>query len=197
MGTLNAGMAKAVITPPVGTTLCGYAGRNEPSTGVFDELYAKALVLDDGDPRLALVVCDLIGLSKEMVCRMRAAIREHVERIRAEEGRADEAAYTTIRGTVHRLAWPGVLSRPGMDWRRKSPRTDCRRVRGRVPSRALRSTRSGFVLRHARERSRGRGSHRRGTGPGTSISGDTSSQGGAGTRTLESMSRSAWTPASM
>ena len=49
MGTLKAGMAKVVVTPPVGTQLAGYAGRTDPSTGVTDDLYAKALVLDDGN----------------------------------------------------------------------------------------------------------------------------------------------------
>jgi len=47
-GTLKAGMAKIVITPPVGTKLSGYGGRTDPSTGVLDYLYAKALVLDEG-----------------------------------------------------------------------------------------------------------------------------------------------------
>jgi hypothetical protein len=69
-------MAKTVITPPVGTQLAGYAGRTDPSTGVFDDLYAKALVLDDGENRLALVVCDLIGFGREMVAEIREAVTE-------------------------------------------------------------------------------------------------------------------------
>ncbi|MDP6777575.1 MAG: neutral/alkaline non-lysosomal ceramidase N-terminal domain-containing protein, partial [Candidatus Latescibacteria bacterium] len=76
MGALQAGMAKTVITPPVGTQLAGYAGRTDPSTGVFDDLYAKALVLDDGENRLALVVCDLIGFGREMVAEIREAVTE-------------------------------------------------------------------------------------------------------------------------
>jgi len=74
MSALHAGLAKAVITPPVGTQLAGYAGRTDPSTGVFDDLYAKALVLDDGANRLALVVCDLIGLGREMVAEIRETV---------------------------------------------------------------------------------------------------------------------------
>jgi hypothetical protein len=75
MGTLEAGMAKVVITPPVGTQLSGYAGRTDPSTGVLDDLYAKALVLGDGNERLALVVCDLIGFGIDMVNEMRDIIQ--------------------------------------------------------------------------------------------------------------------------
>ncbi len=76
MSALQAGLAKVVITPPVGTQLSGYAGRTDPSTGVFDDLYAKALVLDDGARRLALVVCDLIGFGRDMVAEIREAVTD-------------------------------------------------------------------------------------------------------------------------
>jgi neutral ceramidase len=76
MGTLKAGMAKVVITPPVGTKLAGYAGRTEPSTEVLDNLYAKALTLDDGNEQLALVVCDLIWYGIDMVNETRDIIQK-------------------------------------------------------------------------------------------------------------------------
>jgi neutral ceramidase len=76
MGTLKAGMAKVVITPPVGTKLAGYAGRTEPSTEILDNLYAKALVLDDGNERLALVVCDLIWYGIDLVNETRDIIQK-------------------------------------------------------------------------------------------------------------------------
>jgi hypothetical protein len=79
MGSLKAGMAKAVITPPVGVRLCGYAARTQPSIGVLDELYAKALVLDDEEKRLALVVCDLLWVGKELVNDIRKRIREQAD----------------------------------------------------------------------------------------------------------------------
>lgn len=73
---LKAGMAKTVITPPVGTPLSGYGGRTDPSSEVLDDLYAKALVLDDGNERIALVVCDIIGFRIDMVNEMRAVIQQ-------------------------------------------------------------------------------------------------------------------------
>ena len=76
MGILKAGLAKVVITPPVGVQLSGYVDRTQPSIGILDDLYAKALVLDDGKERLALVVCDLIGLGKGVVNDARRRIRE-------------------------------------------------------------------------------------------------------------------------
>jgi len=58
---LKAGGAQVNITPPVGTTLVGqWVARK--STGVHDELFANALVLDDGKTRLALVSCDVLSI---------------------------------------------------------------------------------------------------------------------------------------
>jgi len=58
---LRAGVGKAEITPPAkGTPLSGYAARTSGSIGVLDPLYAKALVLECGDKRMALVSLDII-----------------------------------------------------------------------------------------------------------------------------------------
>ena len=40
--TFRAGAAEVVITPPVGTFLDGYGSRSSGSTGVHDDLYARA-----------------------------------------------------------------------------------------------------------------------------------------------------------
>lgn len=58
---LRAGVARAVITPPVGAPLTGFAGR-PPATDVHDELTATALVLSQGERSVALVACDLLDL---------------------------------------------------------------------------------------------------------------------------------------
>ncbi len=70
----RAGVAKANITPPVGSTLSGYPNRTEPSIGVKDDLFAKALVLNDGRTRLALVTLDLLGIPGELVAQSRVLI---------------------------------------------------------------------------------------------------------------------------
>lgn len=75
MASLSAGVAKVNITPPVGGFLQGYA-RGKPSTGVLDELYARALVWDNGEKRLALVSADLIGLDERSVQRIRRRVAE-------------------------------------------------------------------------------------------------------------------------
>ena len=55
---LKGGCAKVNITPPLGISLIGSYGK--PSDDVLDELYAKALVLDDGTNTVAIVSADLL-----------------------------------------------------------------------------------------------------------------------------------------
>lgn len=73
---MKAGVAKVVITPPVGCDLAGYIGRLQPSAGIHDDLHVRALVLDDGNCAAALLSIDLIGLSRGEAERLRAAVHE-------------------------------------------------------------------------------------------------------------------------
>src|SRR5579872_1175073 len=56
---LRAGTAKVDITPTGGEQLWGYEDRVKPATGALDPLYARVLVLEAGDTRLAIVTLDL------------------------------------------------------------------------------------------------------------------------------------------
>lgn len=56
---LRAGTAKADITPVGSEQMWGYESRHAPSTGTLDPLYARVLVLEAGEKRLALVTLDL------------------------------------------------------------------------------------------------------------------------------------------
>jgi neutral ceramidase len=73
--TLRAGTARVTITPPVGVHLQGY-NRGKPSEGIRDELHARALVLEQGGTRAALVCADLIGLEPDSVARIRSMVEE-------------------------------------------------------------------------------------------------------------------------
>ncbi|MGH9469334.1 MAG: neutral/alkaline non-lysosomal ceramidase N-terminal domain-containing protein [Terriglobia bacterium] len=55
---MKAGVARADITPPPGVHMMGYANSSIP-TGTLDPLYARVLVLEAGDRRLAWVDLDL------------------------------------------------------------------------------------------------------------------------------------------
>ena len=61
--TLKAGAATINITPSQPVPMSGYAARGTPSTGVHDEIFARAFVFDDGKRKACLIQADLIGFS--------------------------------------------------------------------------------------------------------------------------------------
>lgn len=63
----KAGVAAVVITPEQSTWMAGYAARNKPSEGKAQELFAKALALEDAaGARLVIVTLDLIGIPRPL-----------------------------------------------------------------------------------------------------------------------------------
>lgn len=83
-GQLRAGAATSNITPEIGREIIG-GFVPFPSTHTHDELHARCLVLDDGQTRLALVVCDLLGIdriiseeSRRQIAERHGIPREHV-----------------------------------------------------------------------------------------------------------------------
>lgn len=71
---LKAGAAAVVITPELATPMAGYYSPRG-AEGVHDDLYAKALVIDDGVTKAALVMVDLISTSKPFVEAARETIQ--------------------------------------------------------------------------------------------------------------------------
>eukprot|EP01031_Cornospumella_fuschlensis_P001813 gene1813-2262_t len=72
---LMAGAATSNITSELGGEIIG-GFLPYPSTHIHDELHARCLVLDDGKTKLALVVCDLLGLHRSLSL----AAREMIEK---------------------------------------------------------------------------------------------------------------------
>ncbi len=67
---LKCGAGRAVITPPLGTILYGYApGR--PAKAVGDDLTATAILLSSGGERALLVTCTLASMNPELCARLR------------------------------------------------------------------------------------------------------------------------------
>lgn len=63
----KAGTSVCKITPRESIWMAGYAARKKPSEGVAQDLYAKALALEDErGERLVLVTMDLIGVRREV-----------------------------------------------------------------------------------------------------------------------------------
>jgi hypothetical protein len=74
-GPLRAGAAAVNINPTEGTPLAGYYTPRGSKT-ILDNLYSKALVLDQDGAKVALVVCDLISLPRRTIVEARKLIEK-------------------------------------------------------------------------------------------------------------------------
>ncbi len=74
---LQVGFAEREITPDISKPvyIAGY-GQNRVATAVHDPLFARAVVLDDGERKIALVCVDLVGLQLPEVRRIRAELKD-------------------------------------------------------------------------------------------------------------------------
>lgn len=107
-----AGMAEMVITPPIGAPTLGTIQR---STGVHDDLYARALVLDDGRQKIAILSLDLIGMDFVLADDIRNAIAARTGiTIALVHCTHNHSAPFTIPWSVLGSRW---LSGPGKTWR--------------------------------------------------------------------------------
>lgn len=73
----RAGAATANITPRLGGDIVG-GFVPFPATHVHDELHVRCLALDDGKTRLALVVCDLLGVNVRLSADARNLIQQSI-----------------------------------------------------------------------------------------------------------------------
>src|SRR5690349_2032153 len=73
---LYAGACETDITPPLGVWMCGYAFRPTGCTAIHDPLYARALVLNDGNSAIAILSMDLLGLDFDLVDAVRDGIQQ-------------------------------------------------------------------------------------------------------------------------
>lgn len=72
---LQVGVAEADITPPLGFPMAGYY-HERLAEGTIDPLKAKAIVFREEDTAAALVVCDLIGIAKDLSQQVRQRASE-------------------------------------------------------------------------------------------------------------------------
>ncbi len=69
----RAGCAQTVITPPLGVSMAGYF-HNRIAQSIRDDLYAKAMVIENDGRRIALVSCDLITVDSDTVEKAKGLI---------------------------------------------------------------------------------------------------------------------------
>ena len=80
----RAGVAKVNISPELPIWLSGYGGRNKPAATKHDDLWAKALVIEDADGhRGVLVTMDLIGVPREFSANLSEQIENRYKLPRA------------------------------------------------------------------------------------------------------------------
>jgi hypothetical protein len=112
MTNMLAGVSQTVITPPIGSPTLGTIQR---STGVHDDLYARALVLDDGQSEVAILSLDLIGMDFELADEIRNAITARTGITTSlVHCTHNHSAPFTIPWSVLGSRW---LSGPGKRWR--------------------------------------------------------------------------------
>lgn len=75
---LLAGVARVVITPPLGIRMCGYTVQEDCAHFAERELTATALVLTDGDSKAVLLACDILFIQSPHVERIRERIGQRL-----------------------------------------------------------------------------------------------------------------------
>lgn len=104
------GFAKTDITPRVGVDLAGFGPfRNRVSVGVRDRLWARAMAVADGKTTVLIVACDLIGLSRELVGKVR-------ERVAAQRNFPPK---NLLLSCTHTHSGPATI--PLLGWGRMDP----------------------------------------------------------------------------
>ncbi|MAT16823.1 MAG: hypothetical protein CMJ46_16310 [Planctomyces sp.] len=77
--TLTAGVAQIDLTPPLEMkcSLGGYGERmSKPAEGIHDRIWAKALVLSDGEQKFAIITADMLGFPFPFKAELLAQLEE-------------------------------------------------------------------------------------------------------------------------
>jgi len=73
---IKAGTSKVIITPAEPVRMSGYAARSEPFKGVHDDIFASAVVFDNGLIKTCIITADVIGFSHEYVDETKSMIEK-------------------------------------------------------------------------------------------------------------------------
>lgn len=66
MSNIKIGFGASRITPSIGVFMAGYFHERK-ATAIHDDLYAKAMIFDDGNVISGILCCDLISLDRKSV----------------------------------------------------------------------------------------------------------------------------------
>ena len=96
---IRAGLAKVKITPQKPVRMAGYGARSEPFKDVHDDLFASALVFDDGQRQAMIITADVIGFSHDFCDNTRKLISQSVRKLPKLAVLSND--YPTHDGTGH------------------------------------------------------------------------------------------------
>ncbi|MFP4499722.1 MAG: neutral/alkaline non-lysosomal ceramidase N-terminal domain-containing protein [Candidatus Hydrogenedentota bacterium] len=99
----RAGAAVSNITPPLGSEIVGNWGK-PLATHIHDELHVRCLVLDDGERRLALAVCDNLSIDREVYDQAKKRLEE----------KTGIAPAHMLMSSVHTHSGPSARQRPSL-----------------------------------------------------------------------------------
>jgi len=99
---LKVGVGKAIITPDPLLPVSGGVGPGKPATGKQGDLTARALVLQQGETKVAIVQLDLLGFPSVLCAR----VHKQVSRIPADN---------IIIGSTHTHSAPDCYGFPGLN----------------------------------------------------------------------------------
>jgi hypothetical protein len=159
--SLRAGVAKRVVTPPLGIPYLTSSGlgTNAPFTGLHDDLHARALALDDGTQAIAVLAVDSLGYDNANLGAGRNFTAELRKRIAAATGLRAQAvmlAATHTHSAPETIGLTPLRDTPGAaDWLEQHLEALAATVieawKGRVPARArFGSTKISGVSRNRR-----------------------------------------------
>jgi Neutral/alkaline non-lysosomal ceramidase, N-terminal len=75
---MKIGRSEKIITPSMATDLSGYVGRVQPSTGKYDELYARVIFMESDETKIVWINCDLLGFSNSHATRIRQLVASNL-----------------------------------------------------------------------------------------------------------------------
>jgi hypothetical protein len=102
----KAGVAKLVITPQKMGWMTGYGNRNKPAEGTKADLFTRALALEDGAGKVALLItADILGFPPQLSRELRKDLHDSLG--------VDESAIMLVASHTH--GGPAVPQRPSME----------------------------------------------------------------------------------
>jgi uncharacterized small protein (DUF1192 family) len=101
--TISVGVSTVNITPSVGFDNMGDYLRLKPAIGIGNKLFAKALVFDDGEEKVAIVTADIISFTD----RLTEETRERIEKLTGIKGE------NVLLSASHTHSSPAIAEKDG------------------------------------------------------------------------------------